>query len=99
MLSSCSPQELVAFHHHHHQCRIDPDQAPQPQSRLNSIEMILMPFSEKKTQLDGLTESEMTGVLRKFEMKSPTTGNPVSDPVEFNLMFATQIGPSGDHKG
>ncbi|CAG0893172.1 unnamed protein product [Cyprideis torosa] len=50
-------------------------------------------------KLDGMNVEEMTAILRRFAMKSPTTGSEVSDPCEFNLMFGTQIGPSGDHKG
>jgi glycyl-tRNA synthetase len=42
---------------------------------------------------------EMRQILREFDMKSPTTGNPVSDPMEFNLMFQTEIGPTGTYKG
>ncbi|EFN67695.1 Glycyl-tRNA synthetase [Camponotus floridanus] len=47
------------------------------------------------TKLDGMTEDQMITVLRKYNMKSPVTGNDLSEPVEFNLMFGTQIGPSG----
>ena len=32
-------------------------------------------------------------------MKSPITGNDLSDPIEFNLMFQTDIGPTGLTKG
>lgn len=41
----------------------------------------------------------MAAVMSKFQMKSPLTGNDLSEPIEFNLMFATQIGPSGLIKG
>jgi len=37
--------------------------------------------------------------MRRFNMKSPTTGNDLTDPIEFNLMFGTQIGPTGLIKG
>ncbi|XP_003745656.2 glycine--tRNA ligase [Galendromus occidentalis] len=50
-------------------------------------------------KLDGMTEEELRNVLRRFDMKSPITGNDLTDPIEFNLMFATQIGPSGLIKG
>ena len=50
-------------------------------------------------KLDGMTSDEMKDVLRRFDMKSPITGNELSDPIEFNLMFATHIGPSGLVKG
>lgn len=50
-------------------------------------------------KLDGMTTEEMSNIVNKFNMKSPTTGNDLSEPVDFNLMFATQIGPTGDQKG
>lgn len=50
-------------------------------------------------KLDGMSKDEMNAILRKFEMKSPVTGNDLTDAIEFNLMFATQIGPSGLIKG
>lgn len=40
----------------------------------------------------------MCEVIRKYDFKSPITGNDISDPVCFNLMFSTQIGPTGDFK-
>ncbi|KAL1491711.1 hypothetical protein ABEB36_012268 [Hypothenemus hampei] len=50
-------------------------------------------------KLDGMDKAEMAAVMNKFEMKSPLTGNDLTVPIEFNLMFATQIGPSGLIKG
>ena len=50
-------------------------------------------------KLDGMNKSEMHEVMRKFEMKSPISGNELSEPMEFNLMFGTQIGPTGLIKG
>lgn len=50
-------------------------------------------------KLDGNTKDEMGTILRRFDMKSPSTGNELSDPLEFNLMFGTQIGPTGLIKG
>ena len=50
-------------------------------------------------KLDGMTKEEMRLVLRKFDMKAPVNGNDLSDPIEFNLMFSTYIGPTGLVKG
>lgn len=46
-------------------------------------------------RLDGLTEKEMDQLVRRFNMKAPATGNDLSEPVQFNLMFSTHIGPTG----
>ncbi|XP_053203910.1 glycine--tRNA ligase-like [Panonychus citri] len=50
-------------------------------------------------RLDGFSKDEMANVLKKFNMKAPLTGNDLTEPIEFNLMFSTQIGPSGHIKG
>lgn len=50
-------------------------------------------------KLDGFSKEEMNQILRKYDIKSPVTGNEVSDAIEFNLMFSTYIGPSGAIKG
>lgn len=46
-----------------------------------------------------MTKDEMGEILKKYNIKSPLTNNDLSEPIEFNLMFATQIGPSGLVKG
>nr|CAD7427239.1 unnamed protein product [Timema monikensis] len=50
-------------------------------------------------KLDGMTKQDMSDVIQKFNIHSPLTGNELTEPIEFNLMFATQIGPSGLIKG
>ncbi|KZS14907.1 Glycine--tRNA ligase [Daphnia magna] len=50
-------------------------------------------------KLDGMNKEEMRTILRRFEMKAPLTNNELSDPMEFNLMFSTSIGPTGLVKG
>uniref|UniRef100_A0A1W7RAJ7 Glycine--tRNA ligase n=1 Tax=Hadrurus spadix TaxID=141984 RepID=A0A1W7RAJ7_9SCOR len=50
-------------------------------------------------KLDGMTKEEMNALLHKFNIKSPITGNELSDAIEFSLMFGTTIGPSGLIKG
>lgn len=46
-----------------------------------------------------MDKNEMSEIMKKFNMKSPLTGNELTPPIEFNLMFGTQIGPSGLIKG
>ncbi|CAH1789407.1 unnamed protein product [Owenia fusiformis] len=50
-------------------------------------------------QVDGMSKDEMQQEIRKYNMKSPITQNELSDPIEFNLMFGTSIGPAGNIKG
>ncbi|GMR41611.1 hypothetical protein PMAYCL1PPCAC_11805 [Pristionchus mayeri] len=49
-------------------------------------------------QLEGFDDKDMHKVITTFNMKSPITGNDLSEAVDFNLMFGTQIGPTGDFK-
>lgn len=49
--------------------------------------------------IDGMSKDDMGVTLRKYNMKSPVTNNDLSDPIDFNLMFATSIGPTGQIKG
>ncbi|KAB7496296.1 Glycine--tRNA ligase [Armadillidium nasatum] len=56
-------------------------------------------INKKITLLDGMTMEEMNNIVKEYKMKSPTTGNDLSDAVEFNLMFPILIGPSGNLKG
>ncbi|XP_052783336.1 glycine--tRNA ligase-like [Mya arenaria] len=49
--------------------------------------------------VDNMSKDEMGETLKKFSIKSPVTGNDISDPLEFNLMFSTAIGPTGTVKG
>merc|ERR1719464_775930 len=51
------------------------------------------------TKLDGASKEEQAATLKKFNIKSPVTNNELSEPIEFNLMFQTNIGPSGAVKG
>lgn len=51
------------------------------------------------SQLDNYGAKELEDVIRKYDIKSPLTGNSVSEPQQFNLMFQTSIGPTGLNKG
>ncbi|XP_068588447.1 glycine--tRNA ligase [Cebidichthys violaceus] len=51
------------------------------------------------TQMDNYTQQELTDLFVKYNVKSPTTGNDLTPPVSFNLMFQTSIGPGGNTPG
>lgn len=46
-------------------------------------------------QLDGFSKEQLGNIVKEFSMKAPDSGNELSEPVEFNLMFSTSIGPTG----
>jgi len=51
------------------------------------------------SQIDGMSKDDLTKLMHKYNMKSPSTGADLTDPLEFNLMFGISIGPTGTLKG
>lgn len=49
--------------------------------------------------MDGFSKDDMQNTIAKYNWKSPVTGNDLSEPIAFNLMFPTSIGPAGNLKG
>jgi glycyl-tRNA synthetase len=50
-------------------------------------------------QLDDFSGPELGDICQKFAIKNPDTNNEVTEPQQFNLMFASSIGPTGQHPG
>ncbi|EGV66296.1 Glycine--tRNA ligase 1, mitochondrial [Yamadazyma tenuis] len=50
-------------------------------------------------QIDGFSGPQLGELITKYNITNPATGGPLEQPVEFNLMFETAIGPSGQLKG
>ncbi|KAF5364983.1 hypothetical protein D9758_008137 [Tetrapyrgos nigripes] len=50
-------------------------------------------------QLDNYSGAELGELCRKFDIRNPDTDNEVTEPQQFNLMFASSIGPTGQHPG
>lgn len=50
-------------------------------------------------KLDDYSGTKLGELCRDHQIKNPTTGNEVSEPQLFNLMFASSIGPTGQHPG
>uniref|UniRef100_A0AAF5DGK9 Glycine--tRNA ligase n=2 Tax=Strongyloides stercoralis TaxID=6248 RepID=A0AAF5DGK9_STRER len=49
-------------------------------------------------RLDGFDNNDIQNIIKKYNFKSPITGNDLTEPQAFNLMFPTEIGPTGDFK-
>jgi len=56
-------------------------------------------FIRVRAQADAFSEKELAAKLKEFEVKAPDTGNDLSEPFPFNLMFKTSIGPTGNLPG
>jgi glycyl-tRNA synthetase len=50
-------------------------------------------------RIDEVGQEEMDMLFKKYGVVAPITGNPVTGAYPFNLMFQTQIGPTGLLKG
>lgn len=44
-------------------------------------------------------KEQLNLVIRDLAIKAPDTGNDLSEALPFNLMFETQIGPTGTQRG
>lgn len=49
--------------------------------------------------MDNYGQQELADLFVNYNVKSPITGNDLSPPVSFNLMFKTSIGPGGNMPG
>ena len=56
-------------------------------------------LEELAARCDNFEEKEIDEAIQKYKIKSPDTGNELSTSYKFNLMFETQIGPTGGFKG
>jgi len=59
----------------------------------------LKEYEELYQNCEKFDEKEIDECIEKYKIKSPDTGNELSKSYKFNLMFETQIGPSGGLKG
>ncbi|KAH6909998.1 glycine-tRNA ligase [Coprinopsis sp. MPI-PUGE-AT-0042] len=50
-------------------------------------------------QLDNYSGPDLGELCKKHKILNPDTGNEVGEPQQFNLMFQSSIGPTGQHKG
>ena len=51
------------------------------------------------SNVDGMSPQILHEALQKYDVKAPETGHDISEPFPFNLMFGTQIGPTGKFPG
>jgi glycyl-tRNA synthetase len=56
-------------------------------------------LERERITVDTLNAVDLGAMIKAYKIKSPDTGNPVGDPFAFNLMFSTQIGPTGKLPG
>jgi glycyl-tRNA synthetase len=47
----------------------------------------------------AMGKEQLNAVIKELNIKAPDTGNDLSEALPFNLMFETQIGPTGTQRG
>ena len=65
----------------------------------NLSEEKIKEYEKVIAQVDDYSGEELGKIMKSYDVRSPETGNELSDPFPFNLMFATQIGPTGTQPG
>lgn len=81
------------------------EDAKKPRKKKNPIvnvkleDSIRAEFEAILAKIDNYSGPELGDIITKYNITSPEANNPLSAPKEFNLMFETTIGPSGQLKG
>merc|ERR1719235_3166385 len=52
-------------------------------------------YTKVKNQADAYSREEIWEVFQKYQIKAPESGNDLTEPEPFNLMFPVPIGPAG----
>lgn len=52
-------------------------------------------YTVVRNQADAFSKEELSQIFQKYDIRSPESGNKLSEPEPFNLMFPTPIGPAG----
>ncbi|CUM51016.1 unnamed protein product [Debaryomyces tyrocola] len=60
---------------------------------------VVKEYENVLAQIDGYSGSQLGELMTKYKINNPATDGPLELPIEFNLMFETAIGPSGQLKG
>ncbi|KAG9008715.1 Glycine--tRNA ligase 1, mitochondrial [Tulasnella sp. JGI-2019a] len=60
---------------------------------------VVTEYEQVLAQIDNYTGPQLGELIRKYKIVNPDTGNEVDEPVQFNLMFDSNIGPTGKIKG
>lgn len=60
---------------------------------------VVAEYESVLAKIDGYSGHQLGELMDKYNITNPVTGGPLEKPIEFNLMFETAIGPSGQLKG
>ena len=60
---------------------------------------VIAEYEEILAMIDNFDGDQLGEIITKHDIRNPATNGPLNLPIAFNLMFETQIGPSGQLKG
>lgn len=60
---------------------------------------VIQEYEATLAQIDNYDGQQLGELIKKHDLRNPATGIQPEPPVAFNLMFGTQIGPSGGLQG
>lgn len=60
---------------------------------------LVQEYTEILARIDNYDGPQLGELIKKYDLKNPETGALPSEPVAFNLMFQTSIGPSSNNPG
>ncbi|KAI1072821.1 hypothetical protein LB507_003007 [Fusarium sp. FIESC RH6] len=60
---------------------------------------VVQEYEEVLARIDNYGGPELGELIKKYDLRNPATGVQPAEPVSFNLMFQTSIGPSSNYPG
>lgn len=70
-------------------------QAKAAKAAVKLDDAVVQEYEHMLATLDDCTGDDMGALIKKHDIRNPTSGNEVEPPVSVNLMFQTQIGATG----
>ncbi|KAF7315087.1 Glycine-tRNA ligase [Mycena indigotica] len=80
----------------------DKDKKKKKQQKTTAVKLedaVVAEYESILAQLDNYSGPELGQLMKTHTITNPSSGNPVGEPQQFNLMFASSIGPTGQHPG
>lgn len=59
---------------------------------------LVQEYEETLAKIDGFSGPELGDLIEKYDIRNPGNDGKLNPPIQFNLMFDTQIGPTGQFK-
>ncbi|KAI1499018.1 hypothetical protein F5X99DRAFT_391431 [Biscogniauxia marginata] len=69
------------------------------QAAVKLEDSIVKEYKEVLAQIDNYDGEQLGQLIRKYDLRCPKSDKPPTEPVAFNLMFQTSIGPSSNVPG